>query len=76
MALDVLKYILCASFQQTLLSNSKQKAKYQKLAPGTLYKIKYRNANKATASIRSDDSEQDKFRSVLSERHLDAKCSK
>ena len=76
LALIVLKYSLCVSFQRILLSNSKQKAKYQKLAQGTLYKIKYHNANKATASIRSDDSEEDKFRMVLSKWPLGAKCNK
>lgn len=59
-----------------LLSNSKQKAKYQKLAQGTLYKIKYHSAHQATASIRSDDSEQDKFRTGLSKRRLDGKSNK
>lgn len=72
----VLKYSLCVSFQRMLLSNSKQKAKYQKLAQGTLYKIKHHNANKATASIRSDDSEEDKFRTVLYKWRLGAKCNK
>lgn len=75
-ALAVLKYFLCVSFQWILLSNSKQKAKHQKLAQGTLYKTKYHNANKATASIRSDDSEEHKYRTVLSKRRLGGKCSK
>lgn len=53
-----------------------KKSNIKRLAQGTLYKINYHNANKATASTRSDDSEQDKFRTVLSKRCSGAKGSK
>lgn len=59
-------YVLGVSFQGLLLSNSKQKVKYPKLAQGTLYKTKYHNSNKAIVSISGDDSEKDKFSTVLS----------
>lgn len=53
-----------------------KKSNIKRLAQGTLYKINYHKANKATASTRSNDSEQDKFRTVLSKRCSGAKGSK